>query len=80
MQYCKAILEINQECIGFSDRRFTFQVGKLLGYDLRQQKKNPVLRLGGTEDTGSIQEIEVGSYREAMLDNMNEKTWKTLTN
>jgi hypothetical protein len=51
----------------------------VVGVNLRQVNKKPVICLGGTDDTVSMEGLDVGSYKEDWLDEINENTWKALT-
>jgi len=79
-EHPKGRLEIEEECITFFDRRYTFQVLKLTGEeDCRHYlNRDLVLRLGGTEATLFMNDLEVGSYNQNELDTMNEEFWKEL--
>jgi len=70
---------MNQECIDFFDRRFTFQVIKLMsGQDWSPATGAPTMALGGNEDTAVLRGIVVGSYQDEELKEMDEKFWRAL--
>jgi len=74
-------LKIEQECVKFFDRRYTYQVGKLVGVELRkfpQANWNKVMQLGGTADTLARQGLDVGSYNEKERGKNNKEMWEYL--
>jgi hypothetical protein len=75
----QARLRMKQECVDFFDRRFTFQVAKLVsGCRWSPGKGVPTMSLGGNEDTASLTGVMVGSYQIDDLKQMDEKVWRAL--
>ena len=75
----QARLRMNQECVDFFDRQFTFQVAKLVsGHRWSSGKGVPTMSLGGNEDTASLTGVMVGSYQIDDLKQMDEKVWRAL--
>lgn len=70
---------MQQTGIDFFDRRFTYQVSKLVGRPLRQVNGLPVMVVGGSEDIANYEGLQIRSYKVTELDEINKKTWKTLT-
>ncbi|KAE9377875.1 hypothetical protein N431DRAFT_479022 [Stipitochalara longipes BDJ] len=74
-------LKIEQECIKLFDRRFNFEVGRIVGVKLRQYPQNcqnKGLRLGGTLATLVLRGLDVGTYDDVELHKANTETWEAL--
>ncbi|KAN0108233.1 hypothetical protein V8E51_007975 [Hyaloscypha variabilis] len=75
----QARLRMNQECVDFFDRQFTFQVAKLVSSHRWSPGKGvPTMSLRGNEDTASLTGVMVGSYQIDDLKQMDEKVWRAL--